>query len=188
MLMSNLAMMDLGLRRRSVVDRLRDVFRHADEKHGEFPADQELRVPPDLEVIPAPDVAEEESVGDYRWRRHPQLLNGSGASAISDEERLARRTAVRGLYCAHNGEIEEAFLHFVHALDESTIDLTELPSFWQMPRAAILSAADAYEFAGMHREAAVIQARVRTELRPRNVVPMKRPAPNSSPRRTANGG
>jgi hypothetical protein len=188
MLMSNLALMDLGMRRRSMFDRLRNIFWQADESHEDHLSIRDGLVSPDLAVVPNPEESDVETVGDYRWRRHPQLLNGSTASTISDEERLARRAAVRGLYCAHNGGIEEAFLHFVHALDESTIDLTEMPSFWQMPRAAILAAAEAYEVAGKLREAAVIQARVRTELRPRNVVPMKRSATDSSPRRTANGG
>ena len=188
MLMSNLAMMDLGLRRRSVLDQLRDVFRRTDEHQGVLPLIQDLGAQLDLVAIPDVLDADVNSPGDYRWRRHPQLLNTSPTSTISDDERRARKTAVRGLYCAHNGEIEEAFLHFVHAIDEAIIDLTEMPSFWQMPRAAILAAADAYEVAGQHREAAMIQARVRTELRPRNVVPMTRSASTPAPRRTASGG
>jgi hypothetical protein len=95
--------------------------------------------------------------------------------------------AVKGLYFAHNGEVDEAFVHFLQAVTEYDIDLTELPSFWKLTRRAILAAADAYEVVGRYRDAAAIQARVRTELRPRNVVPLRPVEDIASARRTVGG-
>ena len=190
MLISNMAMMDLGMRRKSILDRARDLLGFSD---GPIPSQPETFNQPEpqpvlvavaepMELIESADMSH-----DFRWRRHPQLLRESIATEMSDEERQARKIAIRGLYCAHNGELDEAFLHFVHALGEFRIDLTEMPAFWQMPRGAILGVADAYESVGRYREASMIQARVRTELRPRNVVPMRSARTSPTLRRSAVG-
>jgi hypothetical protein len=89
------------------------------------------------------------------------------------------------LYAAHKGDVEEAFLQFLQAVSEAAIDLTAMPSFWQMPRGAIVAAAEAYDRVGRLREASALQARVRTELRPRNVVPMRHPAAPVSSKRSS---
>jgi hypothetical protein len=190
MLITTLAMTDLGARRQSMVDAIRGLF-------GARPTPADFTSTwPDLNEVntsPADEPAASEpesqaSAGDedFRWRRHPQLRSDK-AMTISYSERRARRMAVKGLYFAHNGEVDEAFVHFLQAVTEYDIDLTELPSFWKLTRRAILAAADAYEVVGRYRDAAAIQARVRTELRPRNVVPLRPVEDIASARRTVGG-
>jgi hypothetical protein len=109
----------------------------------------------------------------FRWRRHPLLRNASATSPLSGKEQRARRLAVQGLYAGLRGDTDQARQLFHHAIGEAHIDLTGIPSFWQMPRAAIVAAADAYEQAGRLREATALRARIRSELRPRNVVQLR---------------
>jgi hypothetical protein len=190
MLITTMAMTDLSVRRQSMLDAIRRLFgaRPATiDFTATWPILAEVGASPVVEPeLPEPGEQEPGASEDFRWRRHPQLRNDQ-AMTISYEERHARKVAVKGLYFAHNGDIDEAFACFLQAVSEYDVDLTELPPFWKMTRGAILAAADAYEVVGRYREAAAIQARVRTELRPRNVVPL-RPAGDDVPARRSVGG
>lgn len=190
MLLSNYAIFDLTTRRQSLMERLRKMFRLEFDRHPPELSWSHLNdsrplvalLPSELDIGPTSEMA-----SAYRWRRHPQLLNAAYDTALVDSERRARNLAVHGLYCAHNGETEHALLYFRQALSQHRIELTDVPSFWQMPRTGMLLAADAYEGAGRFRDAARIQARVRTQFRPRTVVPMRPSRMPASSRRTANG-
>jgi hypothetical protein len=170
MIMTSMAMIDIVARRRSVSERLLGFFaRHASDGDivisDAFADAMSIDVPRDL---PAP--AESNL---WRWRRHPQLRAASVSSAMGENERRARHSAVHGLYAALAGDIEDASAWFLQAVSIHDIDLTDIPSFWQMPRGAIEAAAVAYECVGRFREAAMVQARLRTEFRPRNVINLR---------------
>lgn len=111
---------------------------------------------------------------DFRWRRHPQLLE-QPTSQLADHEREARHHAVRGLYAARAGALTCAEHHFTQAAACEDIDLCEIPGFWQLPRAAMLTAVSAYERADRLRDASALNARVRTLYRPKAM----RPAPEN---------
>jgi hypothetical protein len=192
MLVTDMALWDLRVRRASLLERLHDLFSRGDYGHTSAPESltlvterkSHLTLVPDPNPHALPDAGATEPTS-LRWRRHPQLRTGAALPLLSDGERRARAIAVRGLYAAHKGDVEEAFLQFLQAVSEAAIDLTAMPSFWQMPRGAIVAAAEAYDRVGRLREASALQARVRTELRPRNVVPMRRAAAPTSPKRSS---
>ena len=162
MILSAMAIMDLQIRLHAVLDVFRRPIRQPDPAVGDA-------APEIVEVVcselKAPTTVTD--LADFRWRRHPQLRNAAATRVLSAHQRRARQHAVRGMYSGHHGDLAGAHHQFALALDADDIDLTETPFFWTMPRSAILAAADACEQAGRFREAATIQARVRTEFRPR---------------------
>lgn len=173
MIVTSMAMMDLEARRRSLRDRIRVMFGH---HHGDgdivtFTGCETENVELDGQGVPDLPVPSEHNF--WRWRRHPQLRAVTRQSPIGETERRARHSAVHGLYAALAGNVDDASAWFLQAVSVHDIDLTEIPSFWQMPRAAIESAAVAYECVGRFREAAMVQARLRSEFRPRNVVALR---------------
>lgn len=189
-MVSDYAVLDLSVRRHRIRHLVRRLMRmESDQKVREY--SWAHLAEPQLQIALRPSEIrqgeDEDSASDYRWRRHPQLLKGTSIVPMSDSERQARKFAVRGLYCAHKGELEESYLSFAQALRDHDIELTELPAFWQMPRAGILAAAKACEATGRFRDAARIQARLRTEFRPRNVVMLRPPGDLPVSRRSANG-
>lgn len=108
----------------------------------------------------------------FRWRRHPQLLNqvetGPPADA-EDLERGARSAAVRGLFLARSGRIEEARSVFAIAAAEPSVDLAAIPGFWDLSRSGMLAAVGAYDDVERFREASALGARIRLTYRPRSV-------------------
>ena len=176
MLMSQLAMMDLGspgstllARCRQAIARffgfgelppeLRDALRPDERPAPLMPSGQpRMRVVRDLPNAPAP--------AEFRWRRHPQL-RAQSVSSLPESERAARAHAIRALYAALAGDLDAARQHFALAAAEPTVDLSEIPGFWALPRAAMLAAVEGYEAAGRMREASALGARIRTMLRPR---------------------
>lgn len=106
-----------------------------------------------------------------RWRRHPQLLNHS-STGLPQDEREARQEAVRGLFAARAGALGCAEQHFARAARLSEIDLTAVPGFWNLDRTAMLVAVDAYEHVGRIRDAAALNARIRSMYRPRALSPV----------------
>lgn len=178
MLMTSMAIMDLNVRRQSLLSRVLAFIRHRKSEPAVAIRWDHLSAPiPEASHL-APFVSEPDGSDltvDYRWRRHPQLLQDASVTGLSAEERLARKQALRGLYFAHNGEFDAAGDAFRKAVDACDIDLTELPKFWQMPRGGILAAAQALESAGRFRAASTIQARLRSEFRPRSVVAVRPP-------------
>lgn len=125
---------------------------------------------PILRIVPDEPVMMEEAAS-FRWRRHPQLL-GQTSSDLHRDEREARHDAVRGLFAARAGALECAESHFARAAECGDIDLSAIPGFWQLDRAAMMTAVDAYERAGRIRDASALNARIRTMYRPRALTPM----------------
>jgi hypothetical protein len=118
----------------------------------------------------------------FRWRKHPQLRdNIRDAADREDLERGTRSAAVRGLFLARSGRLDEARKAFAVAAGDPGIDLTAIPGFWDLSRGGMLAAASAYEDTDRFREAASLAARVRIRYRPRTVtalpvVPARRSA------------
>jgi hypothetical protein len=183
MLMSHMAMMDLGARQDTLLARIRgavarffgfgdvppelaDVLRP--EPRAVAPA---TRAVTPLRVHVVSDVAATTNSESLRWRRHPQLRDRP-TSALPANEREARGQAVRGLYAARAGDLEAARHFFSLAATEHAVDLCQIPGFWNLPRAAMLAAVAAYEDAGRVREASALGARIRTMFRPRALTPV----------------
>lgn len=126
------------------------------------------------------------SGGDFRWRRHPQLLTGAKSSDLDPRDlvRCARAAAVRGLFLARSGRFGEARSAFGKAASESTIDLTAIPGFWDLSRGGMLAAIRAYEDAGRFREASALGAQIRLKYRPRSLSDL---SVASAPRASASG-
>ncbi len=111
----------------------------------------------------------------FKWRRHPQLRDrdaGSGERSAHDRHRDAEAAALRGLFLARGERLGEARAAFAHAAIDPTVDLTELPGFWDLSRGAMLIAAVAYEDVERYRDASALSARVRTRYRPRAMAPV----------------
>lgn len=109
---------------------------------------------------------------DFRWRRHPQLrqrFETGPAADPHDVERGARSAAVRGLFLARGARFDDARASFAAGAAESSVDLTAIPGFWDLPRAGMLAAVDAYDDVGRFRDAAALGARIRLTYRPRSV-------------------
>jgi hypothetical protein len=140
---------------------------------------------------PAPHMLSESvapATPDFRWRRHPQLRRREHdivAADTEDLERGARSAAVRGLFLARSGRLDEARASFVLAAAEPAVDLTAIPGFWDLSRGGMLAAMHAYEDAGRFREASALNARLRLLHRPRSVAAV--PATIHRPRTAAGG-
>jgi len=131
-----------------------------------------LVVAPSSDLEPVPDTAE----GDvrrtnFRWRRHPLLRRETIADEIASEhgEPGARSAAICGLFLARSGRIDDAEAAFTRASRSASIDLAELPGFWDLPRAGMQAAVNAYEANQRYRDAAALGARLRLTYRPRLV-------------------
>lgn len=142
----------------------------------------------------APDLQEKTMPADtssdtaFRWRRHPQLRNRPGAApgdTAAVARREARSSAIRGLFLARGGQLQEARAAFAIAARDEAIDLTAIPGFWTLSRGAMLAAAAAYDDVGRFRDSSALAAQIRTTYRPRAVTPNP-----TQPRRnvTASGG
>lgn len=176
MLMSQLAMMDLGASGTSLLARCRQAIARF-FGFGEVPPELRDVLRPDVDVAALPiqpvlrmhvvrDVPMAPVPAEFRWRRHP-LLRSQATSSLPEPERAARAHAIRALYAARAGELDAARCHFALAAAEPSVDLSEIPGFWSLPRAAMLVAVEGYEEAGRLRDAAALGARIRTKLRPR---------------------
>ena len=92
--------------------------------------------------------------------------------ALSPEHRRAHLLAVRGLMHARQARHEAASKAFGEALSiNPRLDLTMLPTFWDLPRAGCEAAVQAYQGAGLTAEATTLNARLRQALRPRLLSP-----------------
>lgn len=180
MLMSHMAMMDLGARQDTLLARIRGAVARF-FGFGDLPPElaEVLRPEPRAVALAArpvrvhvvSDVAAPDSGEALRWRRHPQLRDRP-TSALPTNEREARSQAVRGLYAARDGDLESARHFFSLAATERAVDLCRIPGFWNLSRAAMLTAVAAYEDAGRVREASALSARIRTMFRPRALTPV----------------
>lgn len=106
----------------------------------------------------------------FRWRRHPQLRNRpmwSSEAMAAAFRRETRSSAARGILLARSERLDDARVAFASAARDETIDLTAVPGFWDLSRAAMLVAATAYADVERFRDAAALAAQVRTTYRPR---------------------
>ena len=89
---------------------------------------------------------------------------------LSPVEERARAAAVQGYVRARDGNNTQATEHFAEAARlDGELDLTTIPGFWTLPRAAHDAAADAYEKADRERDAWRLRAVIRRTYRPRLV-------------------
>lgn len=86
---------------------------------------------------------------------------------------------------ARGGKIPGALEAFITATADPHIDLTALPGFWDLPRQGMMVAVRAYEQNQRIRDAAALEARMRTTLRPRVIKPV--PPDTASQRARASG-
>ena len=89
---------------------------------------------------------------------------------LNPTEERARAAAVQGYVRARDGNNEQAIEHFAAAARlDPELDLTTVPGFWTLPRAAHDAAATAYEQADRERDAWRLRAVIRRTYRPRLV-------------------
>lgn len=100
---------------------------------------------------------------------------------LTAAEERARLYAVQGFLRARDGQYERAQNHFGYALElDPDLDLTAVPKFWDLPRAAHDSAVAALEQAGRSRDASRLLAIVNRRFRPKLLRPRSRsPEPSS---------
>lgn len=174
MLMTHLAILDAGEPEPDLIHRVRRQILRFFGLADDAPAGTTIPTPPLANEQPTEPIlrlvtTEPEVVhptAGFRWRRHPQLLKRP-ASELPIDQREARHEAVRGLYAARAGALEVAEDHFARAAACPDIDLSAIPGFWQLSRAAMLTAVAAYERTDRIRDASALSARIRTMYRPR---------------------
>jgi hypothetical protein len=93
-----------------------------------------------------------------------------GADTLSVNERKARAAAVRALMQARDGRFDQACELFAEAarLDPS-LNLTNVPTFWELPRAGQQAAVDGYDLAGREEDAMLLAAELAYTFRPKLV-------------------
>lgn len=96
-------------------------------------------------------------------------------SDLSPTEQRARVVALRGLSEARAGDLAAAEETFARAIDlDPSLDLSRLPSFWQLPRQAHEAVIGALNATGRTRDASSLIADLKTRYRPR-VLPQRNP-------------
>lgn len=94
------------------------------------------------------------------------------SSPLTAAERRARAAALRGLALSRGRRFDAAKVAFVEAARlDPMLDLTRIPGFWKLERAAHEAAIEAYQETGRERDEAVLRARVRSTYRPRPLRP-----------------
>ena len=87
---------------------------------------------------------------------------------LSADEQRARLAAIRALRRARQGRYDDARDLFADAAKlDPALDLSTVPSFWHLPRAAHDAAVAGYEQAGRERDAFRLVAVIRRRFRPR---------------------
>lgn len=87
---------------------------------------------------------------------------------LTPSEERARLYAVKGYLRARDGHYERAQDHFAHAAElDPELDLTSVPKFWELPRAAHDAVVAALDQAGQGREAARLLAIINRRYRPK---------------------
>ena len=102
----------------------------------------------------------------------PRGGSPDGTPKLSADEQRARLAAIRALRRSRQGRFDEARDLFADAARlDPALDLSSVPSFWELPRAAHDAAVAGYEQAGRDRDASRLVAVIRRRFRPRLVVP-----------------
>ena len=87
---------------------------------------------------------------------------------LTADEQRARLAAIRALRRARQERYDEARDLFADAAKlDPTLDLSLVPNFWELPRAAHDAAVAGYEQAGRERDASRLVAVIRRRFRPR---------------------
>jgi hypothetical protein len=133
---------------------------------------------PDVAVVPATASATEEVAMVAAAQSLPAIntpevvapVDESGAGPLTANERRARAAALRALALSRGRRFASAQSAFAEAARlDPNLDLTRIPGFWRLERAAHEAAIDAYDEAGRTRDAAVLRAQVRSTFRPKPV-------------------
>jgi hypothetical protein len=89
---------------------------------------------------------------------------------LTVDERRARAAAVRALVSARDGRFDQARACFVEAANlDPHLDLSSLPTFWDLPRGGIQAAIEGYELAGREQDALHLAANLNYTFRPKLV-------------------
>ena len=100
----------------------------------------------------------------------PVATADEAPAPLSAPERRARATALRGLLLARQRRFDGARAAFAEAARlDPALDLSTVPTFWELERGGHDAVIRAYRDAGRDGDAAVLAARVRQTFRPRIV-------------------
>jgi hypothetical protein len=102
----------------------------------------------------------------------PDEVALDASSPLTANERRARAAALRGLALSRGRRFDGARAAFVEAARlDPMLDLTRIPGFWKLERAAHEAVIEAYQETGRERDEAVLRARVRSTYRPKPLRP-----------------
>jgi len=202
MLISQAAIFDLDSRQQTVQRRWTNLFARLlgrsrveetavslhDDVRPEVPALRIVTSEPVAADIPPNTLAQEDAPRRFPWRRHPRLLAEQyDEHRISESERIARLAAVRGIFAAREGKLDVARHFLTEAAAHPAIAFEDVPGFWGLSQQRLVVAVDAYEAAGRLRDAAALNARIRSRYRLRAVETAPRELTALSLRRAASG-
>ncbi len=175
MILSDVAIVDLRLQQRALVARLTalmhwprrepvtmlaSAFTRTSSSSSAPPA----TAPVEIRIMPPPQDEEPH----FRWRRHPRLRAITAKRArLEPAELSARQAAIRGLMLARSHDYAGAQAAFTEAARYPHLDLTSIPTFWQLTRAGQDAAIQAYQDAGRERDALVLATALDNAFRPR---------------------
>ncbi|MGH2560827.1 MAG: hypothetical protein ACRDJH_17320 [Thermomicrobiales bacterium] len=97
-------------------------------------------------------------------------MPGPPIDPLSVNERKARAAAVRALMQARDGRFDQARDLFAEAATlDPALDLSTVPSFWNLPRHGQQAAVEGYEVAGREDDAVVLASELAYTFRPKLV-------------------
>ena len=105
------------------------------------------------------------------------VLVAQRGTELTATERRARAAAVRGLMLARKRRYGAAQAAFAEAARfDAGLDLSDVPTFWELPRGGQEAAVRAYEEVGRLQDAGALEATLRSTFRPRAVPALRRAA------------
>jgi hypothetical protein len=123
-------------------------------------------------VETAPALCASVSTASVSGSPQPSGLPPDTSLPLTANERRARAAALRGLALSRGRRFDAARAAFVEAARlDPMLDLTRIPGFWKLERAAHEAVIDAYQETGRDRDEAVLRARVRSTYRPKPLRP-----------------
>lgn len=112
--------------------------------------------------------------------RHETSTELAPSGPLTAAERRARAAALRALAFSRTRRFDAALVAFIEAASlDPLLDLTRIPAFWKLERAAHEAAVEAYLAVGRDRDAAVLRAQVRSTFRPKALRPRPEPMPST---------
>lgn len=140
-----------------------------------------LEEEPSLRLMPS-SAGEAQHPG-HKWQRHSQLR--AYEAPLSEEVRIGRHEAVRGLFAARAGALDVATRHFAIAARCHEVDITAVPGFWNLTRGQMRAAVEAYTAVGRYRDAAALDAQIASVFRPSLVGSSREPIVPARPHHKA---